>query len=227
MSGHRTALIYGYAPNLLGLCGPKEKLEKRIILDFIAGKKVSKKKVKEIIKNFKSAYSYYQLVAAANNIENPLDEKVVRAYWMGNELLKKVKMKDFKAMTGERFSLRSIPCGSLPHHSFHVLNIGTLAGKLAENLFDFCLIKWGRVVEIKKDKVAVDSCQPLEKGQGKFQLGKPIRKIVIWNKLLLPKLEIGDWVSVHWGNAIERLSKKELENLRKYTEMNLKAYYEK
>ena len=217
MSGYKLALIYGYTPNLLGLCGPKEKSKRKTISEFLSGKKVSEKKIREIIESFKAACPYYRLIAKSNNKKDFLDERVVRAYWIGNELLPKVK---------------KLSSDFLPHHSFHVLNVGTLSGKLDENLLDCCLIKWGRVrnikyqkSNIKKLKVLIDNYQPLEKKGKKFALGNPVEKEVVWNKLLAPKLEVGDWVSIHWQNIMEKLSEKDLKNLKKYTKINLEAYF--
>jgi len=229
MSGYKLALIYGYTPNLLGLCGPRKKSEKKIISDFILGKKIPKKKIEKIIRDFRAAYPYFQLISKSNNIKNPMNNKAVMAYWLGNEYLEKVREKDFKEFAKKTFSLKKFPRGSVPHHSFHVLNIGRIGGKLNENLLDVCLVKWGKVRQIangksQKVKVLVSGYEPLEKKNGKFYLGKPTEKEVVWNKLLAPELKVGDWVSIHWENVMEKLTRKDLENLKKYTEINLRAY---
>ncbi len=219
MMEYKTTFIYGYVPNALGLCGPKEGTEKIIISEFLAGKNISDEKLRKIIENFKAAFAYYQLIAKANNKKDCLEEKIVRAYWIGNECLEKAE---------------KLPSGSLPHHSFHVLNVGTLSGKLDENLLDCCLIKWGRVKKLKIknkkskiNKVVVDNYQPLEKKGKKFVLGKPVEKEVAWNKLLTPELEAGDWVSIHWGSIMEKLTSEDLGNLKKYTKINLEAYFKR
>lgn len=228
--GHKTALIYGYIPNALGLCGPKKMTEKGIISEFLAGRKISDKKLRKIIENFKAASAYYQLIAKANNKEDFLEEKIVRAYWIGNDFLLNVRQKDFEVMAKENFFLGDFPKGSMPHHSFHVLNIGRIGGKLSENLLDFCLIKWGKVRQIansksQKVKVLVADYEPLKKRNGKFYLERNIEKEVIWNKLLAPELKVGDWVSIHWGNIMEKLTSEDSGNLKKYTKINLEAYF--
>lgn len=114
------------------------------------------------------------------------------------------------------------------------MNVGTINGKFKKELLDVCLIKWGKIGKIGNPKpeirnsklevkVVVDNYQPLENKGGKFYLGGLQRREIIWNKLLIPKLKIGDWVSIHWGYVIERLSKEDLANLKKYTKVNISA----
>ena len=37
---------------------------------------------------FAAAWPYLELIAGAHGIDDPLDERVVEAYWVGNELLR-------------------------------------------------------------------------------------------------------------------------------------------
>jgi hydrogenase maturation factor len=37
----------------------------------------------------------------------------------------------------------------------------------------------------------------------------------------LPKVKVGDFVSFHWDLALEKLTKKDLENLKKYTQLSI------
>lgn len=38
------------------------------------------------------SYFYYRVIAQANKVEDPFDEKVVKAHWIGNEFLEKVTL---------------------------------------------------------------------------------------------------------------------------------------
>lgn len=247
MSGLKLAVLYGLYPHQLGFCGPQEKSANQAFLSYLSGSKVSEKKIRELLKEFKGAYPYYRLIAQCSNIKDPFNEKAVRAYWVGNELLEKVSIDSLRKMIVREFSrpgllspklaekkAREIPSFSKPHHSFHVLVIGSITGRivLQGDLLDFCRISWGKVKEIKnKQEIsrlsaprarnkAVIEYQPLVKN-GEFQLAKSVKKEVRWERVFLPRLKLGDWVAVHWNYIIQVLSKKDLANLKKYTRLTI------
>lgn len=107
----------------------------------------------------------------------------------------------------------------LTKHIYHVLIVGSVTGriKLKGKLKDLCRVSWGKVVELKAKKLKV-IYQPLVK----IRLGKLIKKEIDWNKDLVPDVKIGDWVSFHWNQAVEVLSKEDIKNLEKYTKLTLK-----
>jgi len=255
MSGLRLAALYSLFPHKLGFCGPHKKAATQALLNYlyphtkgsgvgVSGKKISEKKIRKILKDFKRAYSYYKLIAKSNNIGDPFNERVIKAYWIGNELLEKVKINDFRQMIAKEFSkpkeAQEISDNSKPHHNFHVLILGSVLGMVIPKgkFFDLCRINWGRVEKFKINPKAeplaryrarneifkiLIKYQPLIKKNKKFKLGKLIKKEIIWNKNLQPKIKIGDWVSLHWDHLIEKLKKEDLESLKKYTKITLKG----
>lgn len=235
MSGVRLAALYSIAPHKLGLCGPQKKSIRREIYNFLCGKKNSQRKIRKILEGFRGAFFYYKLIAKSNSISNPFDKKVVRAYWIGNELLERVKIEDLRQMIAKDFSkpekARKIPEDSKPHHSFHVLIAGPINKKiiLKGKLLDFCKVSWGRVIKISDLKFQISKLlveyQPLMKDK-KYTLGEPIKKEIFWDKKILPKIKMGDWVSFHWNLALEKLQDKDIKNLQKYTRMTLKGMAE-
>ena len=165
MSGVRLAVLYGIYPQQLGFCGPQDKSDKKTLLDFLLKKRTNQGKVREILKRFPAAYAYYRLIAKVNKIRDPFDERVVQAYWTGNELLDKVSSKALKEMVERDFSrpgllkkketqelAERIPQGAPPHHSFHVYFVGSITGrvKLNDKLRDLCRISWGKIKENSK-----------------------------------------------------------------------------
>jgi len=241
LSGLKLASLYGIYPHELGFCGPQKKSTKGALFDFVSGKKVSSKKIRKILENFSGAYPYYRLIAKSNKIGDPFDEKVIKAYWTGNNLLEKVRTEDLRRMIARDFSKpgllskkaalkksEEIPEGSKPHHGFHVLVIGSVTGRinLKGKLLNMCRVSWGKV--IKKSKIknqesrVLIKYQPLIKKNKKLKLGKPIEKEILWDKNLIPNIKIGDWVSFHWNNLVQILNKKEVNNLNKYTNSTLK-----
>jgi len=209
MSGLKLAALYGIKPHSLGFCGPKDK---GALLNYLKGKSASRqtgKKIRKILEQFKGAYPYYELIAKNNGIKDPFDERVVRAYWVGNKLLEK----DPKL-----------------YHCHHVLVVGSVTGRivLKGKLLDLCRICWGKVIKVsakggsasggKSQKLKV-IYQPLVGNK----LRKPVEKEIDWDKDLVPKVKIGDWVSFHWNQAVEVLTEKDVKNLEKYTKITLTA----
>lgn len=247
ISGFKIAALFGFRPHYLGLCGPTQARQQKLLQKFLQGK-ITVAKMRPVFRKFLSAYSYYKLIARSNKIKNPFDEKVVSAYWIGNELLDKVKTGDLRQMIAKEFGgpgllpkkiaiekAGVIPHGSKPHHSFHVLAIGSVTGSVDfknTKLKDLCRIGWGRVKKIKNQprrpkgsgprpeaseiSNLVVQYQPLI-GEKKIKLGKPVKKEIIWNKILAPKVKTGDWVAFHWDYLAQILTKKDVKNLRKYT----------
>ena len=242
MSGPKIAAIYGLIPNRLGFCGPRQELLKK----FITGK-TSIPEIIPTLEKFEAAYEYYRLIARKNKIKSPFNKKVVEAYWLGNNLLDKITANDLRALIMERFckpGLLSkkeakkradmIPAGSKPHHSFHVLVLGSITGSVDftgnTKLKDTCRVGWGRVIKkskIKNQKSKITVIYRPLSGKKILQFGQPIKKEVIWDKEILPLIEAGDWVSFHWNHAMQKLNEENIINLHKYTQNTLDALYAK
>jgi len=235
-SGIRLAIRYGYVPCQLGLCGPGTKTTKQIITRYLKGDDSLEKKVRKILEDFKGAFSYFKLIAASNGIADPLELKVVEAYWTGNSLLSKVSSDKFSKMMEKEFlplgkmseiKIKKLPKNAIPFHTLHVLFIGSVTGKFeaTKKGLDICRPSWGKVEKIFKNKITVIR-QPIKFGN-KLALDKPARTVVSWNKYILPKIEINDWISIHWNTAIEALSPEKIKNISKYTQKTLEIINQK
>jgi len=236
MSGPKIAALYGLIPNQLGFCGPQQDLLRK----FIAGK-LGIPDIIPVLEKFEAAYAYYELIANKNKIKNgPLNKRVVEAYWIGNELLDKITADDLRQMIAEKFTKpgllsksqafkkgKLIPENSKPHHSFHVLILGSITGRVNftgdTKLKDICRIGWGRVDKIKDSKITV-SYDPLV-GEKIIKFGRPVKKEITWDKEILPEVKIGNWVSFHWNHAIQILREQDIVNLFKYTQNTLDTTY--
>ena len=153
---------YAFAPNKLRYCGPDGN---RDIFHYCVAQE-SDKGLIELLKGFEGAFPYLQLIAKANKIKDPFDEKVVEAYWIGNDLLNNVKTNDFYEQLKNRFSkkidqkmmnwLLPKPAeGAKPHHSFHVLDVYTKTGLIRMGVklpimetINNCLILPGKVTHV-------------------------------------------------------------------------------
>lgn len=229
MSGLKIAALYSFPAGRFGLCGMGEEASHEIF-HFLIGEKVSK--IKKILKTFKEALFYYQLIAKENKIKDYFDEKVVRAYWIGNELLERVKIESLKKMVKEKLKnpklAKVLPDFAKPHHSFHVLVAGPMRKDLemTEGMKDLCKISWGKVLKIPNSKLNLQEIiveyQPLLKEREWF-LGKPTKRKIFWQKRILPKLKVGDLISFHWDFVLEKLSENEAKILKKYTQQAIQV----
>src|SRR4249919_2138534 len=74
---------YAYGPNRLGYCGPDAADE--LLGEATEGGDL--RRIRELARGFEGAWPYLELIARANGIADPLDGRVVEAYWLGNRLL--------------------------------------------------------------------------------------------------------------------------------------------
>lgn len=193
---------YAYPPNELGYCGPPDS-------DAFRDSARSGELVK-LARTFTGAWPYLELLAAAGHIEDPLDHRVVEAYWVGNDMLRGVPL----------------PAGGLPHHSFHVFCVYPWAALLPDArkaeralaVLDRCRIRWGRVTAVDGEQVAV-TFRPLRWDGQVLSLGQPARETArLWTGAAVGP---GDWVSLHWEWVCDRLSPRQLAALRTYTRFHL------
>jgi hypothetical protein len=96
---------YAYPPNRLGLCGPADA---PALLDGAAAG--ADRELRELARGFEGAYPYLQLIAAQNDLPDPLDERVVDAYWLGSDLTAAVRPRAMHRDLVERFRGR-MPIG--------------------------------------------------------------------------------------------------------------------
>lgn len=219
---------YAFMPNRLGFCGGPNERD----LFEACSEAQSSPELRDWAKQFEGAYPYLALIARANGLSDPLDYRVVEAYWLGNELLAAVDLAAFYDSLRERFAPRlsanalrwvlgKAPAGAKPFHAFHVLDVCRRTGALAESLetLDSCRISWGRVQSVENGHLLVD-VQPIVFDAGRLALGAcEIRQVLrhIEGRGFVEDVQMGDWVSMHWGWVCDRLSKRQVHQLRQHT----------
>jgi hypothetical protein len=229
---------YAFGPNRLGYCGPDAAAE---LFERGTTPTADDRGLRELARGFDGAWPYLQLIATANRVPDPLDRRVVEAYWLGNELLDAVRPEDLLGSMAARFRPRLRPdgwrwlatkpdAGAAPVHAFHVLDVfprvGLLrsgaADKVVETI-DACRIRWGRVLERDGDWLVVNAV-PLVLREGRLEYGasRPER-IQAWRDgaSFIAGVGIGDIVSVHWSFACDRLAPRQLAGLIRWTTREL------
>lgn len=229
---------YAYPPNERGYCGPSDTGS---LLEYgRAG--ATDSGFRAVAQAFTGAWPYLELIAAAAGIPDPLDARVVEAYWVGNALLDRVdpaalgtSMTElFRRSVGSQFSnlALGVVTSGVAHHSFHVFCIYPWVGLLgnermhgqALGVLDKCRIRWARVMEITDGRVIVES-QPLTYDEGRLALGPAVREATngaVDGAGQVDDLAAGDWVAVHWDWICDRLTEEQLHALRRYTMHHLR-----
>jgi hypothetical protein len=228
---------YAYPPNALGYCGPGDP----DALHEMASRGTDVAALGRLARQFEGAWPYLRLIASCAGIPDPLDARVVEAYWTGNELLAAVPAASlgglFRDGLGQRDGCCSSPVASsapdgVAQHNFHVFAVypwlGLLrAGKRGAPLeiLDRCRIRWGQVEEVDGDLATVRS-RPLQFDGSHLTLGhEHLEQAKCGNDLLtwIPELEPGETVSLHWDWVCDRLSPTASDWLRYCTARNLET----
>ncbi len=228
---------YAFPPNSHGYCGPAN--SGGFFEYGVAGRDDGG--LRAMAQQFAGAWPYLQLIAGATGLADPLDRRVVEAYWVGSPRLDLVGTRSvgdsmehrFRALTGARFATltEGVLAGGVPHHSFAVLCIYPYTGLLTDGrkaphalgVLDRCRIRWGRVLAVQGDQVVVES-RPLTWDGDRLEMGAMATETVVQSVDgvgMVGTVAAGDWVSMHWEWICDRLTEVQLARLRHYTERHL------
>ena len=233
---------YAFPPNFHGYCGPGDHTS--FFTYGVAG--ADDRGLRELARQFAGAWPYLELIAAATGLSDPLDSRVVEAYWIGSQRLDQVStravgnsMEDrFRRITGGKFATltTSVLAGGVPHHSFAVFCIYPWTGLLSDGrkaataltVLDRCRIRWGQVRTVTGDQVVVES-RPLTWDGRTLRLGESTSESVVRaidGVSMIGDLTPGDWVSLHWEWICDRLTERQVRYLRDFTLRHLKIVNE-
>lgn len=231
MTGSGTALFarYAYPPNELGYCGPHDA---SVLL--ARGSAAAEQRIAHHARQFEGAWPYLEIIAAAAHIADPLDARVVEAYWVGNELLDNVDPEHMVSRLRQRFGDQAganwVP--GLPHHSFHVFAVYpwvALLGRdtaMALSVLEQCRIRWGEVVSLEGERVRVRS-RTLVHRDGLLELGPARELSATWSiggtsllpsesvdgRPAQPPVWVGAHVAMHWDWVCDVLSPRQVAQL--------------
>lgn len=234
VSGTTRFVRYAFMPNRLQYCGGDDS---RTILEYAVAD-AREAPLDRLLRKFTGALPYLALIARRNGIADPFDERVVEAYWIGNELLDRVEAvelyNDLKARYGGELSARTMervaakaPAGARPHHSFHVLDVWRQTERGRNELLatlDSCRISWGTVRSIEPLELTVDR-SPIIFRDGALVLGEPqterVTRMLDGEGGFVKAVVPGDVISIHWSWACEVLTERQQRSLERYTRLHL------
>ena len=196
---------YAFPPNELGYCGPADS---SVLL-----RADNPADVAAHAREFDGAWPYLRAIADAVGAD-PLNDDVVRAYWVGGPLLGRVDSSGLLVRLREAFAgqatglLTALPSTAvaLSHHSFHVFVVYPWVRCLDNDptppvrILQSCRIRWGTVDSVEDDHAVILS-RPLDFGDGALVLGGAAAERERWRKdgsSLLSMPAPGDTVASHW-----------------------------
>ena len=219
--GHTLFARYAYPPNELGYCGPADR----------GGELATH------AREFDGAWPYLAAIADAVDDSDPLDEDVVRSYWVGGPALAKVVPAQLLARLRTVFKgqvtglLDRVPAsaGVLAHHSFHVFVVYPWVKFLSREpatalrVMQDCRIRSGTVESVAGEQAVIAS-RPLQFVDGALALGETQVEQVHWSKggvSLAPAPKPGATVSAHWDWLCGTLTDDETAALSAATQTTL------
>jgi hypothetical protein len=232
MDGVLRCSRYAFGPNRLHFCGPDANRE---IWDYV-NEGFTDFGLQKLLRGFETLYPYLDRIARSNSIPDPFDERVVDAYWIGNELLGHVdkqtlhtyfidglRLKDKLPVQKFRLLEDRLGRGLLPSHNYHVLNVPKKMGhQEAEadiSFKDSCRVSWGKVVSVAGPKITIEY-EPLVEVAGALALGTPAQKVLTRRldaDYDIDMLTPGQYVTLHWDIPCEVVDEKVVNRLRMYT----------
>ncbi|HUC36245.1 MAG TPA: DUF6390 family protein [Acidimicrobiales bacterium] len=229
---------FAYPPNSLGYCGPADPAA--LLGAAAEGKDL--RAVSSLAARFDGAWPYLQLISSCSGIEDPLDSRVVDAYWIGNSLLERVPPATLVAHLDDRFERRAgrdfspvahaALLGGAAHHNFHVFAVYPWLGLLRAGMegapltvLDRCRIRWGTVLSAEGDTVTVrDRSLVL---RGRLVVEGPERVEQVRRSVdgigFAGDLAAGDAVALHWDWVCQRLTSDASRRLEAWTTRMLRA----
>ncbi|MGZ8803110.1 MAG: DUF6390 family protein [Mycobacterium sp.] len=225
--GHELFARFAFPPNELGYCGPPG-------TGAVPGGDAAD--LAGYAREFDGAWPYLSAIAEAVGRPDPLDEQIVRSYWVGGPLLADVDAPVLLTKLREAFSgqvtglLSEVwPENALANHSFHVFVVYPWVRFLERDpttplkVMQDCRIRWG-IVDAVEDEHAVIVSRPLTFESGALGLGEPRAERVRWcrdDASLAPRPVPGQPVAAHWGWLCGALTAAEVTDLEAATHATL------
>jgi hypothetical protein len=233
MDGIQLAARFSLATNRLNFCGPAD-AEPSLYRAIVRGEGLPE--ARRALMGFEALMPYLEAIAERHG-RDPFDHEVVEAYWVGNRLLDAFGRDDFppllRALTRRglpaviaRRLEEHLPPSPIPHHVFHVafVGVGAVTGHVPTTLanIESCRPAVATVVGRETKELTVES-PILRLDGGLLALSGSARQTVSFDPLVLPRVDVGDGVALHWGWPALVLSPEQRSGLETYTGRALSA----
>jgi hypothetical protein len=229
---------FAYPPNALGLCGPDDHAALLQASSEVTADACDE--IRHLATGFAGAWPYLQLIAAANGIDDPLDARVVAAYWIGSDLLQAVPatwLADhaegrFRQAAGRGFDqvVGAVLAGGRPHHNFHVFGVSPWVGLLRGDttgaplrVLDQCRVRVGTVLAVAGERATVATTTLRWDGQDLLPV--PVTQDVRWQVggySLGERPEAGSAVAMHWDWICQPLAPSQAAALAGWSDHHLR-----
>ena len=140
LTGPQRFARFAFPPNDKGFCGPEHAED-----TFALATESGTEELVRLVRSFEGAYPYLELLAGAAGGNDPLDPRVVEAYWIGNDLLTQVSTFDLGRSLEDRFRRRAgrqwevlndAVATGCANHCFLVLSVTPWVGLMRAGLVD-------------------------------------------------------------------------------------------
>lgn len=233
MDGIALAARFSIATNRLSYCGPAE-AEPTLYRAIVTGH--GDPSARRALEGFEALWPYLEAIGRRHGLD-PLDARVVEAYWIGNDLLEDFGPQAFRELLGglRRRGLpasivrrleENLPAAPLPHHMFHVafVGVGAVTGHVPTTLanLEACRPAEARVVERGEKELRVVRRSLQVEGE-RLRWGPDRSEALAYDARVLPTADRGRSVVVHWGWPALVLTDVQREALNDFTERSLAA----
>ncbi len=232
-SGLLLFIRYAFMPNHLGYCGGNDA---ELLFEHATDGR-GDNRLAPLLAKFTGALPYLRTIAAGNGIADPFDDRVVEAYWLGNDLLSRVEAADLNRTLEERFGaqltptlrdqlMRKAPQGAKPYHFFHVVDVyrHLESDEVGMAAMESCRVSWGQVTAVDGAALVVRR-RPLVLRAQQLVLDDPRLERVqrrVFDRGFVDDVAVGQWVSIHWGWACEILDDRRRGDLERWTSHHLR-----
>ncbi len=233
MDGIALASRFSIATNRLSYCGPAQ-AEPTLYRAIVSGR--GDPAARRALEGFEALWPYLDAIGTKHGLD-PLDARVVEAYWIGNELLDGFERDDFRkllvalqrrglpASIADRLE-RNLPREPIPHHVFHVafVGVGAVTGHVPTTLanIEACRPAWATVLE-RRPKALRILRPSLQVESGRLLWGPDSSEEIAYDPQAVPDAEAGRSVVVHWGWPALVLTPAQLTVLHDFTQRSLAA----
>lgn len=199
--------------------------DKQAVLSFIKNPQESEVfRVKTILMGLEP-YLFYYLIGLINGEKDFFQKDIVRNYWLGGNLLKPIKENVIKEISSRKFPLDILRKlqkleGRKPHHNTSVFQL--IAGirkppsqiplYLLESMNN-CLVVPAKVTRVDRGRIETETLSII-RDKERFFLTAISKKV---KRGFVDSPKRGDFISIHFGVAREKISPTTAEDLRVIT----------